>query len=123
MYSHYGTGIGSGEAYKAAGVQLALWEISHDQGWRTHFSVDTWYRSGKFQYTGGATEMRDYASLILDQVYNNTGAAGGHATYYQSLPQDRAAYGQGYLGAIPEPTTMVLLGVGLLVGGVLRKRR
>jgi len=116
---------------RAAAVQVALWEVSHDQAWNTTSSG--WLATGAFKWTGSTasavcTEATDIlASLygVLDGEGRVTPPRPGY--WYQPKDWPDPEVGQGQLGEtpIPEPGIIVLLGLGLVaVGGTAwRKRR
>ena len=120
--------------YQTAGVQLALWETSHDKNWRTYWANTggQWSASGDFQCSGTwDLRTRGYATTVLLDLYNNYRVQdAGHATYYQPIPYHENQYFyQGQLGEmrdsdVPEPSATVLLGLSLLaVSGVVWKKR
>jgi len=115
---------GSGTAGKqwAAGTQMALWEITQESSWSYS---SNWYSTGMFQddtdYHGNDA-IRQNADTILQAVDSWSGTPTQYGYYYQ--PTD-APPGQGFIGDVPEPGTLFLMGGGMLVAGVLawRKRR
>lgn len=123
-------------ATKAAGLQLALWEISHEQAWRSHFTYSGWYlEQGGYTSEFWAPNISHesgkgmYASQILQAVYDwnfDPTEPAGSLYYYQpteGYPDYEGA--QGFVGDVPEPGTLMMLGAGLLLGTGLawRNRR
>ncbi len=113
------------DAEKAAGLQLALWEISHEQAWRTNFNYSTWYQyqehsGSEFWATvNQSTGSKGYwASEILQDVYTNfpTSNAGSLYYYQPTLGYPNYEGAQGFVGDVPEPGTLMMLGAGLLLG-------
>ncbi len=121
---------------KAAGLQLALWEISHEQDWYSHFTYDGWFLESdpgydsEFWVSGIDTNQYSkgyYASEILYQVHNaqsdwNT----ARKLYYYDPGLENPEYqgAQGFIGDIPEPGTALMLGSAILAGaGLLWRRR
>jgi PEP-CTERM motif len=122
---------------KAAGLQLALWEISHDQDWRTKYGQSVnWYSanasgSSDFSITQANSTVLNYATSVLDDVYSASMSSVQHAYYYDPAPLggDDLEYSgkQGFVGKspeVPEPSTVLLLGLGIVVatGATWRRR-
>ncbi len=115
------------KASRAASVQLALWEVSHDLNW---FTLDnTWLSSGDFKWTGTfSSQIRVQATDMLHSLYDALDGDGrvvppSSAYWYQPKGWPDPQTGQGQLGEVPEPGTLVLLGAGLLAAGGLAWRR
>lgn len=104
------------EAHKVGGIQLALWEISHDANWRTNWGSGNWWATGDLKYTDGATSMRDYATVLLaDLRVRDPNNLDAQAYYYEPWPRSgNDYYGQGQVGDVPEPGVLMLLGTGLV---------
>ncbi len=116
---------------EAQGLQLALWELSHDVDWLNLYENNSgnWWDTGNFQYRGdlGAAGYQ-FADQVLLDIYDNFDVMeAGTATYYQPTPhQGNDYFGQGQIAnVIPEPGSLMLLGFGLLsvAGGAWRRRR
>lgn len=127
IYNEYGLKTQANTSAKAEGVQLALWEVSHDLDWFANYSSGTWYSTDDFQYAGGGTRLTE-ATTILDALWAKVDAGetlGYSAAYYHPIG---STYGQGFIGdggEVPEPASILLIGVSLLGAagaGVLRRR-
>ncbi len=134
IYYHYGTAAqlatSSDKATRAAAVQVALWEVSHDQTWSTINSG--WLSSGTFRWTGATSAVSTQADDILASLYGALDAEGRvmpprPGYWYQPKDWPDPEVGQGQLGEspVPEPGIIVLLGLGLVAAGgtAWRKRR
>ncbi len=125
VYQKYGK---TNNYSQAMGVQLALWEISHDQGWRANFTATGgWWSTGLFKYTGSLSNGGyAQANIILQDAFSNyADGDAGHGTYYQPVPFESQIYGQGQLGEltpVPEPGMLVLMGAGFLAAWVALRR-
>jgi hypothetical protein len=139
-YDKYGD-VGT-DGVKAAGVQLALWEISHELSWRANYSSAGW-NAAKTGSGAGYSDfaasvalgsgMGQYATTILSDVYSHF-TAGQRLTYYNpqgaDLKRDYVGM-QGFVGDaeptnftdVPEPTGLALLGFVLLTGAGLSWRK
>jgi hypothetical protein len=129
LYNKYASSAST--TARSGGVQLALWEISHDQNWRTDWTNAVgnntnyaWWANGNFTYGNIGSSEGQYADQIMDDVFQNYDVnQAGHVTYYQPNPLTGA--GQGQIGSVPEPGTIMMLVMGLsgLGIGAWRKRR
>lgn len=120
---------------RAAAVQTALWEISHDELWYDHSS--NWLELGDFHLLDHPLNNADVisgANDILIALHSELNAAGefpswaGTATWYDPIGYENPGDGQGVIGdrespIIPEPTALALVGVSLLVFGSFARRR
>ncbi len=121
----------------SAGLQLALWEITHDRSWRNQ-PTDAqgnvlwwkWDTGFDFSYRGvRTTAVYHNANAILQDLYRNFSEPGvGYSTYYRPSDPSSESYAQGQFGdgdpQIPEPGMLALLGIGLAgaAGAAWRKR-
>lgn len=125
IYYNYGASNLTG--VRAQGVQLALWEVSHEQDWMDHYTASTWWQlgdqeSGDFAINSVSSAARDEATMILADLYGTTNPEQYSAYYYKPVTADT---GQGQLGQIPEPGVLILLGTGLVsaAGATWRRKR
>lgn len=126
VYNTFGLTQDAGD--EVGGIQLALWEVSHDQGWRGNWGSGDWWATGDFQYTDGGTSMRNYASTILTGLLPmDPNSLDEQAYYYEPWPRcENDYFGQGFVGRIdeiPEPGILLLLGTGLAGFAGVRWRR
>lgn len=128
QFEHY-----SYEAEKAAGLQLALWEISHEQGWWDAFTYGGWfvhdgtYNSEFWAMVNTNTGTKGYyASEILQYVklnFETAPATSAHYYYPVWVNPDYEEDAQGFIGDGPEPGTLMMFGAGLLFGAGTAWRR
>lgn len=130
IYQHYGKVEANQEA-----VQLALWEVTHEADWYSWYNrtgAPAWYQQHtpetgesveQFYITQANSGIISDATAILDDLYANHGDLGQFRSCYYYRPDDALAEGQGLLGDIPEPSTLMLLGGGLLASVGLAWRR
>jgi len=119
-------GLSNTDATTGQAVQLALWEVGHEQDWRDNYDSASWWQTGDndggdFAVSSVAMAARDEATDILDQLFALDGPTAS-AHYYRPLDAD---LGQGMIGEIPEPGVLILLGSGLVsfAGANWRRRR
>ena len=147
-----GTGTFSGQTYGAGDTLVKYtWNgdanldgrvtfddyVKIDTGFNTHL---TGWLNGDFNYSGGVT-FDDY--VLIDIAFNQQSGTLGRAVDWISgddrsaaglsgdaiettlghLDQFGSAYGAAFLAAVPEPTSLVALGVPALAGIVLRRSR
>ena len=125
-YAQFGT-----TGVNVAGIQLALWEISHEEAWRAHYDSATWYTAksandSDFYVRSAGAGAVAYATTVLSDVKDNY-VAGAHLLYYdpqnQSDKEQTYSGKQGFVGDIPEPGSLLLLGLSLLGAAGLGWRR
>jgi hypothetical protein len=94
---------------KAAGLQLALWLILHDEAWRSKCNSASWQMQNS---NGGSdlnimstvnTNIMGHGTTILNDVYANF--ENGTRVYYYDPSLGEANYSgaQGFIGEVPEP--------------------
>ena len=102
------------------GVQMAIWEITQETDWRSAYALDNhWWQYGTFKVNGdpGTIAKGIISSLAL---FTPTSSQAGHLYYYKPLD---ATPGQGLIDDVPEPSSVIMLGVALLGGVGLAWRR
>lgn len=109
---------------RARAVQLALWEISHDQQWATNYTSGNWWETGEFRVVSSqyASTLGD-ATFVLDRAYEAylAGELSWRGVYYEPMPcPANTVFGQGQLDSpeIPEPGVVALVSLGLVAVGV-----
>jgi hypothetical protein len=116
VYQHYGKGIPSYDAYKAGGVQVAIWEVVADRFWRTNWAHGLhWYSSGDFWCEDYNTSIGQYATTVLTDLYQHY-TPGDAGIYFKPVGALDDLSGQGQFGGsppVPEPAAALLLAVGL----------
>lgn len=95
---------------KAAGFQIAMWEIAHDHSLGNPDNLS----GNLFQYTQNAT-IAGYANSLLS-------ATAGQADYYYYLRSLNRNNPTQDLAMVPEPASMIALATGF-VGLIARRRR
>ncbi|GIV08774.1 MAG: hypothetical protein KatS3mg019_0865 [Fimbriimonadales bacterium] len=100
---------GSNLNQKAAGFQIAMWEVAHDHSMSNPDNLN----GNVFEYTQNAT-IAGYANSLLS-------ATAGQASYYYYLRSlDRNNPTQD-LAMVPEPASMIALATGFI--GLIARRR
>lgn len=94
---------------KAAGFQVAMWEIAHDHSLGNPDNLN----GNVFQYNQSAT-IAGYANSLLSAT---TGQA-GYYYYLRSIEQNKTQD----LAMVPEPASMAALATGV-IGLIARRRR
>jgi len=130
MYENKSAAGVAGEGWRtstttAAAVQLALWEITHETNWRTEFDKTNWYDTGDFKTNFSNTTIRGAAGDMLFALNGLEGYSSVNRGYFYRVDPEFTS--QGLLGEappIPEPSTLILLGLGLTAAGVgvIRRR-
>lgn len=95
---------------KAAGFQIAMWEIAHDHSLSNPDNLS----GNVFQYTQDAT-IAGYANSLLSA----TAGQAGYYYYLRSLDRNNPTQD---LAMVPEPASMIALATGF-IGLIARRRR
>ncbi len=133
LYQTYVDGATS--AAKAGGLQLALWEVTHQEDWYSGgynaSGPNAWYSQGNFKVNStNSTQLAEatsYLSALSAAIGSGAVASEGYqAYYYRDSAHDPGGQdrGQGQIGDVPEPSTMLIIGLGFLAaaGGTWRRR-
>lgn len=95
---------------KAAALQLAIWDVITDNG----DGLD----GGQFKAKNISTEMKNLASSLL----TDSSGKSGLAVLFSAVDHGpNCDINQNFMGPVPEPATMAVLGLG--VAGILRRRK
>jgi len=133
VYNNYGY---TSDRIEGIGVQIALWEITHEGhtdgvgDWLAEYvsssDPDGWHSKGDFKYDAGSDYAASlaHADMILGDLKTALEDPGFHqgraVMYLKPLGDDP---GQGQLVGVPEPSILLILGSGLAGLGALRLRR
>ncbi len=110
LINTYGAGVGN-DSTQAAALQLAIWN--------TLIESDASITGGTFRATGISTAVGTTANNMLAALYQGNWQSAS-ATLIDT-DNVRTGYTQDFI-TTPEPTSLVLLGSGLLLFGLYRKR-
>jgi hypothetical protein len=110
LLNHKLAGIGN-DTDKSAGLQLAIWNAVYDNDFTVSY--------GNFKAYGGHSSARTYANSLLADLQNQGPITGETVVYLNAS----CNYGQDMITPVPEPATLMLLGLGLGAAGLVSKRR
>lgn len=109
QYDQVTSGSGAINAAKAAGLQIAVWEVAYE-GEGGNYNLG----NGKFKVVDGDNTLGNQAISYAKGYLNALGNNKADYFYYQNSKH------QDMVGAVPEPGTMAALGLGALF---LRRRK
>jgi hypothetical protein len=129
LYQTYGKYLNSSVAdgkSRMSALQVVLWEVTHQadaiSNYGTLYNSSNWYTTGDFKFSGSGANFnaqKMYASAYMDDLADGF-VVNERSTYYEPTGTN----GQGFIGDVPEPGTILMLGLGLLgMGGVAARRR